>query len=49
MGATKLHSVGRDLGVHPCNSLFSGFRGILVLSPVLKEVAQVVFSHEANG
>ncbi len=48
MGATKLHPIGRDLGVHTCNSLFAGFLGILVLSPVLKEVGQVVLSYEAN-
>jgi len=48
MGATQLHPVGRDLGVHPCNSLFAGFSGILVLSPVPKEMGQVILSHEAN-
>jgi len=48
MGATKLHPVGRDLGVYPCNSLFAGFRGILVLSPVLKEMGPVVLFDEAN-
>jgi len=48
MGATKLHPIGRDLGVHPRNPLFAGFRGILVLSPVIKEMGQVVLSHEAK-